>query len=284
MPIVWWEEEPASTDEEVRRRHADNAAVWDHAATAYTRELEAALTRLRAGTSSLHPIERQVLTAARGPLDAWCRRAIHLQCASGEDTLSLWLEGAAEVVGVDIAPAHIENARRLSETLGAPAHWYAGDVLDTPSVLDGTADLVFTGRGAIGWLHDLDAWAQVVTRLLTPSGLLCLFDDHPTSHLFDPDADELAYSGVAYFGSASAGTGASDSFVTHLGVDPDALPVHHDRLWTFAEIFTALRRAGLELAHLGEHPETYWDAFPHLPDDQVRRVPQTFSLLARRAG
>jgi len=48
------------------------------------------------GGSNLHPIERANL----GDLRPWCRAAIHLQCASGRDTLSLWNEGAGRVVGV----------------------------------------------------------------------------------------------------------------------------------------------------------------------------------------
>ena len=103
--------------------------------------------------SSLHPIERANL----GDLRTWCGTAIHLQCASGRDTLSLWNEGVAEVIGVDIADVHIANAQRLSAALGAPATWYRCDVLETPSTLDGRADLVYTGQGALCWLHDLDA-------------------------------------------------------------------------------------------------------------------------------
>ncbi|MGH3441739.1 MAG: hypothetical protein ACRDUY_06790 [Nitriliruptorales bacterium] len=37
-----------------------------------------------------------------------------------------------------------------------------------------------------------------------------------------------------------------------------------------------------ELVHLGEHPHPYWDSFPRLDDEQVARLPQTFSLLARK--
>jgi len=31
--------------------------------------------------------------------------------------------------------------------------------LETPSTLDGQADLVYTGQRALCWLHDLNAWA-----------------------------------------------------------------------------------------------------------------------------
>jgi len=46
-------------------------------------------------------------------LEVWCKVAIHLQCAGGTDTLSLWKMGAAAVVGVDISERMIAvaNAR-----------------------------------------------------------------------------------------------------------------------------------------------------------------------------
>jgi SAM-dependent methyltransferase len=281
VAVEWWEEEPATTAEEVRRRHADNKASWEQAAEVYATEHDETLAFLGDGGSNLHPIEREILESHRGPLSRWCEVAIHLQCASGKDTLSLWNEGAQRVVGVDIAERHVANARRLSDELGAPADWYRCDVLDTPRELDGTADLVYTGRGAIGWMHDLDAWAAVIARLLRPHGVLSLFDDHPASFLFDPDEEEIVYSGVRYFDSAGAGHGFSESYISHLGIPADEVLVNHDRLWTLADIYAAVAGAGLEVVALGEHPEQYWNAFPAWEPAQVARIPQTFSVIAR---
>lgn len=278
MTQEWWETPVATTGDEVRRRHEANRACWDQAAVHYTARVAETIRLLRDGGSSLHPVERGLL----GDLRGWCRRAVHLQCASGRDTLSLWREGAGEVVGIDISPVHIDNARRAASALDAPASWHCCDVLDAPHELDATADLVYTGRGAICWIHDIHGWARVVARLLAPGGLLALFDDHPASFLFDPDLDHLAYSGTAYFDASSAGRGWSPGYIADLLVPDDQLAVWHDRTWTLGEIFAALRRAGLVVEHLGEHPEPYYDAFPRLPRELQRRIPQTFSLLARR--
>lgn len=280
MPMEWWDDEVAATPGEVRRRHADNRTAWDQAAVHYEASFDDDVAMLRTGGSNVHPIERELLTTQLGPLSEWCQLAIHLQCASGRDTLSLLNEGARRVVGIDISERHIATARRKGEALDAPATWYACDVLDAPHELDGTADLVYTGRGAISWLHDLDAWARVVARLLRPGGHLCLFDDHPTSFLFDPDEDHLAYNGTRYFDAATSGRGWQDSYIGDLDVDRYA--VWHDRIWTFQDLFRALSGAGLTIVHLGEHPETYWDAFPDVPEDEQGRVPQTMSILARR--
>ncbi len=276
--MQWWDEEVAATREEVRRRHADNKASWEQAARYYTDRVNDTIVFLRSGGSSLHPIERSYL----GELARWARAAIHLQCASGKDTLSLLNEGVEHVVGVDISEVHIRNARRTAAAHGANAEFFCCDVLETPRELDGRFDLVYTGRGAIGWVHDLDAWATVVHRLLRPGGALSLFDDHPASFLFDPDEDHLTYNGSSYFQSAAGGTGWPEGYIADLGIPDDELRPWHDRVWTLAELFAALGHQGLGLEHLGEYPEPYYDAFPRLEPEQLRRIPHTFAILARR--
>ena len=275
------DEPAASTPEEVRSRHEANREAWNQGAQHYTDNLEQRLQKLKDGHSNLHPIERANLERI-GPLQGWCRRAIHLQCASGHDTLSLLLEGATEVVGIDISDAHIRNARWTSEQLGMPARWFRCDLLDTPTSLDGTADLVYTGRGALCWLHDIEAWGGVVARLLRAGGVLSLLDDHPVTWLFSQGSATLRASGISYFGYAEAVRGWSDEYIGDLGKPEAEHAIKHERLWTLAEVFGALVGAGLSVEYLGEHPEEYWLAFPELPEEEKAKLPMTFSMIARK--
>ena len=273
LGVTFQAEAPAETGAEVRARHAANRLAWNEAAEHYTRHLDAAVARLRAKQGTLHPIEQRNL----GDLGAWCATAIHLQCASGEDTLSLWLAGAKRVVGVDISDVHIANARRLTDVLNAPATWHCCDILDAPAALDGTADLVYTGRGALCWLHDLAGWAAVIHRLLRPGGVFHVLDDHPVSWLFTMEADRLVPSGLPYFGHAESSVGWPTTYI-----DGPATAVKHERSWTIAEVFGALTGAGLVVTHLGEHAEPYWDNFPNLAAEVRAGLPLTFSMMARR--
>lgn len=271
-------EPPAADLDEVRRRHADNREGWNEGAQAYTAGLEDALAALRRGESNIHPRERALL----GDLRAWCGTAIHLQCASGRDTLSLWLEGAHRVIGVDISDVHIANARRLSTALQAPAEWHRCDVLDTPESLTGQADLVYTGRGALCWLHDLKGWAQVIARLLKPGGMALIFDEHPASWLFDNNVETYQYANVDYFQFALASRGWPDAYIGSLGRPRGEHARKHERLWPLSEIFQALTAAGLRIEHLGEYPDEYWDVFPNLRSELRGKIPLTMSLLARK--
>jgi SAM-dependent methyltransferase len=272
------EEKPPENEQDVRARHASNRAGWNEGALRYSEELDQAIAFLREGNSNLHPIERANL----GNLGAWCETAIHLQCASGRDTLSLWKEGAKQVIGVDISDVHIENARRLSSALNAPAHWYRCDVLDTPHELDGWADLVYTGRGALCWLQDLKAWGSVVYRLLKPGGVFHILDDHPLIWLFDVQDSRFVYSGKRYFGHFESGKGWTETYIGQLQTPVEQQARKYEALWTLAQITNVLIQAGLVIDFLGEHPDPYWEQFPTLDPALRGHIPLTFSIKARR--
>lgn len=272
---------PATPDEvaDVRRMHAANRAAWDEAAERYEGWFSEALAIIRSGGSNLLAVEQDLI----GDLRGHCRRAIHLQCAGGRDTLSLWNLGAAEVVGIDFSPRMLELARRLTAATGAPATWVEADVLDVPHALDGTADLVYTGRGAIIWLGDLDAWAGVLFRLLAPGGRLVIFDGHPAEWLFDGDGQGgWTLTDYDYFGGPEASRGWAPEYIDRLSIPDGQQHLKFARAWTLGEILTALLRAGLRLEQVAEHPVDWWAGHRDVRPDERGRVPLSFSVVARR--
>jgi SAM-dependent methyltransferase len=274
----WWQVAAVHDHNAAVRLHAENVTAWNEAAGEYRAQLDDTLTFLRAGRSNLHPIERANLERL-GPLRDWCHQAVHLQCASGKDTISLLTEGAGHVAGVDISPVHIENARRLSAELGLDAEWYLCDVLETPHQLDGRFDLVYTGRGALSWLHDLRAWGAVVARLLRPGGVLHVLDNHPFLWFWDDQSTDLRIlAGVTYFDWAADTRGWTSDYLPGL-----VGSVKHERGHTFTDVVGAVLDAGLELTHLAEHREDYGcDFFPRMRPEDRARIPATFSMMARR--
>lgn len=279
----WRLERPATDENEVRRRHAANRSAFNEGARTYAAELERAARFLASGNSNMHPVERRNLERY-GPLPDWCRTAVHLQCAGGLDTLSLLVEGAGSVVGVDISEAMIESARELSRRTAMSARWYCCDVLDTPNELDGSADLVYTGRGALPWIHDLTAWAAVVERLLRPGGVVCIYDSHPFQAMISWESSKLELAPeTRYFDYADSEKGWSDEYIGEIeGIDVSKQTRKYERVWPPAEVVQALIDAGLALDRLGEHAEDFWRPFPALPDSERARIPNTFSVCARK--
>jgi len=264
-----------------RKHHQQTGIAWNVTAAIYERDEAADLALLRSGGNSLSPVELRFLQG----LDTWCRRLIHLQCAGGTDTLSLWNLGAAEVVGVDISEKMIAVAQRKTTMLNAPARWFCADVLDTPHELDGSADLVYTGKGALPWMMDIQAWANVVSRLLQPGGKLYVFEGHPLDWVWDMQAATFQFStqtGNYFDGTVAADRGwpmFSDAIKEH----PNKGQLHvHERQWTLGAIMNSLVAAGLQLVCFEEYPGLFWNQFPNLPADLACRLPHTFSLLMQK--
>ena len=258
-----------------------NQAAWDVTAAKYAPEVERDVERLRAGdVSALLDAERRLLGDLSG-----CGRAIHLQCSHGLEALTLWKLGAREVVGVDLSGAMLEQARLKSEALEAPAAWVQSDVLEVPQELDGTADLVYTGKGALPWVMDLERWAGVVVRLLRPNGRLFVFEGHPLNWVWEPDADthRLRPDGGDYFWrQARPNRDFPGLAIEHFTAAGEPAPTAYERQWTLGEIVTAVASTGLVVERLEEHPEHFWPQLQHISGDELRRLPHTFTLVARR--
>jgi len=264
---------------DVRAMHAANRAAWDEAAERYEGWFEESVEEIRAGRGNLFGVE----VALIGDLRGRCRRAIHLQCAGGRDTLSIWNLGAEEVVGIDFSPRMLDLARRLTSATGAPARWIQADVLDAPVELDGTADLLYTGRGALIWLQDLDAWAAVVRRLLSAGGRFVIFDGHPVEWLFDVDADgRWIATDYEYFGGVEASKGWSPEYIDRLSLDEPDQSWKFARAWTLGDVVTALLRAGLRLDEVAEHPIDWWGGHADVRPEERGRIPLSFSIVGRR--
>ncbi len=264
---------------DVRAMHRANRAAWDEAAERYEGWLTEAIELIASGGTNLLQPELDRIGDLRGR----CRRAIHLQCAGGRDTLSLWNLGADEVIGIDFSPRMLALAQRLSAAVGAPARWIESDVLDTPAELDGSGDLVYTGRGSLMWLGDLDAWAAVVRRLLAPRGRFVLFEGHPVEWLFDVDVDgRWVATDYDYFAGPEASRGWAPEYIDRLSIDETDQHWKFARAWTLGEITTALLRSGLHVEEVAEHPTDWWGGHADVAPDERGRIPLSFSIVATR--
>jgi SAM-dependent methyltransferase len=264
---------------DVTAMHATTRAAWDEAAEQYERWLPEAIELIRSGGSNLFPVEEDLL----GDLSGWCRRAIHLQCAGGRDTLSLWNLGAESVVGVDYSPRLLDLARRLTEATGAPATWVEADVLAVPHDLDGTADLVYTGRGSLAWVQDIETWAGVVTRLLAPGGRFVLFEGHPVEWLFDVDPDGYwTVTDYDYFAGPEASRGWAPEYIPELSIPEAQQALKFARPWQLGQVITALLATDLRLARVTEHPVDWsWSHLDALPEERGR-IPLSYSIVAHK--
>ena len=95
---------PAEVARRARRCTPRTARPGTRRPSAYEGWFDEAVALIRSGGTNLFGVESELI----GDLHGRCRRAIHLQCAGGRDTLSLWNQGADEVVGVDFSPRMLD--------------------------------------------------------------------------------------------------------------------------------------------------------------------------------
>jgi SAM-dependent methyltransferase len=258
--------------------HEEIGRAWDIVAeTKYKREIGEHVRFLKAGHHGLLPPEVEALSPHLANADV-----VHLQCSHGLDTLALLNLGAASVTGVDISPAMIRQARETAEALGKPANFVCSDILSIPAELNGSADLVYTGKGALPWLMDLAPWAKVVARLLRPGGRVYVFEGHPLDWLWERDVDTLQLRpDVGYFDQEPRENPGFPAQVVERAVGPQR-PRMFERQWRPDEVIGSLIAEGLRLELFHEHPLLYWEQFPRWRPELVSRLPHSYSVMAVR--
>lgn len=138
------------------------------------------------GKSSLNDIELNLLGDIKG------KTILHLQCHFGQDSISLSRLGA-EVTGVDFSETAIEKAQQYAHKTNTNTQFICCNVYDLPQHLNKQFDIVYTSYGTIGWLPDLEKWAQVISHFLKPNGQFIFVEFHPVVWMFDNDFKFIEY-------------------------------------------------------------------------------------------
>jgi SAM-dependent methyltransferase len=153
----------------------------------------------KAGKNVLTPIELTELGVVQG------KNLLHLQCHFGMDSLN-WARLGAHVTGIDLSDEAIKEAKKLNDELKMNAKFICCNIYDLhPQNIEsskilpfgddsgGTFDIVFTSYGVIGWLPDLDKWAEIISYYLKPGGTFYMAEFHPVIWMFDDDFKEIKY-------------------------------------------------------------------------------------------
>ena len=77
---------------------------------------------------------------------------------------------------------------------GANTSFICCDIYDLPNHLNEKFDIVFSSYGVIGWLPDLEKWAQLIQQFLKPNGNFVFAEFHPVVWMFDDSFKNIEYS------------------------------------------------------------------------------------------
>jgi SAM-dependent methyltransferase len=256
-----------------------NRAFWDERVPLHVESDFYDVEGFLAGATTLRPHEREELGDVAG------LSLVHLQCHFGLDTLS-WARLGARVTGLDFSAPAIEAAAELTRRAGLQAEWVCGDVMRAVQALGGRRfDIVYTGIGALNWLQDIEAWADVVAALLVPGGRLHLVEFHPVTEIF---GDESLTVENDYFADRRDWPEEPGSYA-----DPAAVTEHNatdEWAHPLGEVVTAVAARGLRIELLREHDHTLYPRWPQLRREEggiyrfppgTPSLPLMYSLVAR---
>ncbi len=268
----------------------ENLDSWDELASVHAQGSGAGFYRIEqwlAGETKLAPWEIEEVGSVSG------KSLLHLQCHIGTDTLS-WSREGARVTGLDYSPSAIMEAERFAGMIGADdARFVVSRVRDAVESLGGEEfDIVYTGRGALCWLPDIDQWASVCGSLVKQGGILYLEESTPMLNAMEPMATE----GGSVFGLRYDLFNKEAVIESNEGsyADPDYPMERRTHCWEYRydTIINAMVANGFRIDLLNERSELFFDPFPgrfveSRPNywtfkEGETRFPLTFTLKATR--
>ena len=276
--------------------HEANRRSWNAATRAHNSHKGDQTRLFREGSDTLHREELELLGELRG------KRVVHLQCNSGQDSLSLALLGAS-VTGVDISDTAIEFARELSAASGISASFERADVHDWLARATERYDIVFSSYGAVWWLSDLECWAAGIAGVLTPGGHLVMVDFHPVWLMLDDDWTlHYPYSGFGGHSVIENSQGVGDYVAFELRQRDPSQPLPgvqdfrnpfpaYEFCWGIGDLVTALLSAGLHLEAPREYSASPYPLRPGMrrigdrwyPPESVPPIPLLLGIRAHRS-
>lgn len=255
-----------------------NRKLWNEKTHIHIESEFYAMDKFLAGETSLKEIEIELLGNVKG------KTILHLQCHFGQDTLSLARMGA-KVTGVDISDVAIEKAKILSTQMNLPATFVTSDVYDSPNHIQQKFDIVFATYGTIGWLPDINKWAETVQHFLKPGGKLIFIELHPYIWMYDGAFKTILFS---YFNGEPIVEENAGTYADH------SAPIQMEEIgWNHAlsEVIEALLAQKLKLTHFKEYNYSPHNCFLGMEEIGTSRyiikhfgdkVPLTYSLVMEK--
>jgi SAM-dependent methyltransferase len=255
-----------------------NKSLWNAWAAINHKSAFYNVESFKAGESSLAPIEIEEVGDVKG------KSLLHLQCHFGMDTLS-WARRGARVTGVDFSEKAIELARSLSQEIQIKSNFICSDIYELPQVLDDKFDIVFTSYGVLGWLSDLNGWAEIIAQYLKPGGTFYIVEFHPVLLILD-EATGTSFK-YPYFPATEPLMLVEKGSYADQEVDFTA--DSYQWIYTLSTVINALVSAGLSIKFMHEFPYSTYSIFPFMQQESEKRwiiknhtetLPMMFSIKA----
>lgn len=230
------------------------------------------------GKCSLNQIELDLLGDISG------KSILHLQCHFGQDTISLNRFGA-QITGVDLSDKSIRYAEQLAEETNATAKFVCCNIYDLKNHLNEKFDIVFASYGTIGWLPDMQKWADIIKHFLKPKGEFVFVEFHPFVWMFNDDFNAIQYN---YFNTEPIIETETGTYA-----DTDSNIIQENITWnhSISEVIQSLLNSDLNIETLKEFDYSPYPCFKNIEKVEKNKyrikhlnnkIPMIYALKARK--
>jgi len=234
--------------EDQRHYFEANKDLWNQRTVVHKDSLFYNLDGFKKGETVLTPIELNELGNVKS------KKMLHLQCHFGMDSLN-WARLGADVTGVDLSDKAIDEAKKLNDELGLNAKFICSNVYDVKNHLEEKFDIVFASYGVVGWLPDLNKWAEIIAHYLKPGGIFYMAEFHPVVWMFDDDFTHIKY----YYDNRELIITENEGTYTDRNADIKGKEYSWNH--SISEVLNALIQAGLTIDSLNEYMYSPYPCF-----------------------
>lgn len=253
-----------------------NKSLWNQRTAVHKDSSFYNLAGFKDGETALAPIELNEMG------DVKEKTILHLQCHFGMDSLD-WARRGAAVTGVDLSDAAITEAQKLNDELKLNAKFICSNVYDLKEHLDEKFDIVFTSYGVVGWLPDLDKWAELIAHYLKPGGTFYMAEFHPVVWMFDEEFTHVKY----YYNNRELIVTENEGTYTDRAADIKGKEYSWNH--SLSEVLNSLIKVGLKIELFNEHMYSPYPCFRNVVESEKGKwyvkgmegkLPMVYSLKA----
>lgn len=257
-----------------------NRRAWNCAMPHHRRAMDQKWDDLLSNSDS--PFQTEPELSALLKLGIKDKAIVHLCCNNGIELLSLKKLGAGSCTGFDISDEAIRDACNRAERFGIQAQFEQCNVYDIPSAYNACFDIVYITIGAMAWLPDLEGFYAVAKRLLKPSGILFIYEQHPFSEVLPWNLEEgtLPYIENDYF--CSTPIKSTDGLDYYGNASYDA-PETYEFVHTLSGIINAIIGNGFRISSFAEYETDISNGFGWIEKSSLR-LPLSYILVAVSDG
>jgi ubiquinone/menaquinone biosynthesis C-methylase UbiE len=204
------------------------------------------------------------------------KAVIQLSCNNARELISCKKAGAGRCVGVDISDKFIEQGKRLAQAGNVEIELVRSSVYDLSSNYDNAFEIVYVTIGALGWLQDMNAYFELVARLLKPGGHIFIYEMHPVLDMFDSETGlEIKHS---YFKTEPYVVDEAPDYLDPSTVVTGTSYWFHHKL---SDILGGCLNHGLSLTHFAEYDHDISNVYK--PFEAFEKKPAlSYSLVAQK--